>query len=411
MSAIVGNSLSKKSKKKKSRKKQDSIRYQDYLADSGGSDYDTNFEDEVHDDEDNFFVGMDFNILIHQTIRNINQSVCLEGSGGSELFGDNEMIAFAAAAKNNKSIVSIQIKYIDVTDVSLIPLCEALENHPTLRAFDICGTKGSIGTSKALAKLALSNPNIIFIGIDDSFILPSDSATISEAVQYNAMVCPDPSTNPFQLGLLRKFSEIEQKEKNFIKRLEPQAWMMRGAAETGDSSNLQDHKIDDGAAVTNKKKKNAKNDAWSHAGRSSNLQIGGEVCSDFIRGGCPYGSRCKYYHPEFTSALSNAIQVSLFESGRGVGNDGTTTVMTTAFTEASRLQSRLRPSHFTLKLNKIKKIEEASNNSSGTVQSSKRKTNRRGSNHSTYPSMRTIYAIWMMTATVVTCSVAVILIN
>lgn len=357
--------------------------YEQYLADSGSSSSDDESQEaleEISFFREHFTVGMDINILIHQTLHNVIQSVCLDGSGGrSFCFDDTQLMCFAAAVKNNSSFLSIQIKFVDVTDYSLVPLCEALHSHPTLRALDICGTQGSFGTSRALRNLVCNNSNIIFAKIEETVLSPFDAALINEAVQYNAMVCPDPTSNPFHLGLLRKFSELEEKEKKYIQKLEPQPWMFSSLGEeekvNEDPYTSFGHPTfpnEDKERVYMKNRKKNKLKAWRHTTES---KIGAEVCPHFLKGGCPYGSRCKFFHPEYSTALSNAVKMSLYEShqhnnlreghqmegkkgGPEANQETASVVWTSTGTSSSaagsrRLQSRLRPSHFTLNTHRL----------------------------------------------------------
>lgn len=383
--SALGTSNRKKSKKGNRRKYNPykSTLYEQYLADSGSSSNDEDSQEafvEMSLFNENFTVGMDINILIRQTLHNIIQSVCLDGSGGrSFCFEDTQLMCFAAAVKNNSSILSIQIKFVDVTDHSLVPLCEALHNHPTLRALDICGTQGSFGTSRALRNLVCNNSNIIFAKIEETVLSPFDAELINEAIQYNAMVCPDPTSNPFHLGLLRKFSELEEEERKYTQKLEPQPWMFSSLGEKGktneDTYTSFDHPTfpnDDKERVYIENRKKNKLKAWKNTTES---KIGAEVCPHFLKGGCPYGSRCKFFHPEYSPALSNAVKMSLYESHQhdsvhdayqtegkktspSASQETASVVWTTAGTSSNvagsrRLQSRLRPSHYTLNTNRL----------------------------------------------------------
>ncbi|KAG5485875.1 hypothetical protein CUR178_07468 [Leishmania enriettii] len=301
--------------------------YDEYLADSGDSEgsgadeeQEETFECEV------YCVNMDVNILIQQTVQNIVQSVCLEDPEGFSTFGDHELICFAAAVKHNSSIMSLQIRYLDVSDVSLIPLCNALQEHPSIRALDLSGTHGGEGTSKALRQLACTNPKIIFMRLEDTIVNPRDASIIEKATRYNSMACPDPNNNPFHLGLLRRISAMDDKEHKFREQLHSRPWLL-------------------GSGSSNQKK--SKKTTLSTAAAS---HIGGEICAQFIQGRCPYGSRCKYIHPERTVALKNVVASNLYHRAEQCG--GGDTVFTASSATAGsrqRLQSRLRPPAFMLK--------------------------------------------------------------
>lgn len=356
----------KRRKRRKKKKKQKNsvsgtIKYEDYLADSGS---DVDDEDDYalggigkysgmggvgaledphpslypgpatpQEWEDNYTVGTDINVLIRQTIQNVNQSVCLQGDGIPEgIFGDGELSCFAAAVKHNTSILSIQIKSLPVSDVSLIPLFESLKAHPTLRALDLCGTKGGHGTSKALAKLVCTNPNIIFAHMDEDVLSPADAEIIQEGVQYNAMVCPDPSTNPFHLGLLRKFSALEEEERSYVQSLAPRVWKVFPTArnlnanerEASQTSANGDNLLSSPQPHTNNSAIHNSTTASQRVGRKKTVTwgaggggsvAGAGLCPQFLRGSCSFGSRCKFYHPEYTTALSNAVRMSQIECG------------------------------------------------------------------------------------------------
>lgn len=419
---ITEETLKKKKKKKKKGKRPESTPialYEQYLADSGTDneygDYGASGEGAWVGEEGEdvlagagvrteftevFTVGMDINILIRQTAQNVIQSVCLidpamettthapyypsvtggrgVGGGGARhhpsslsgggsrgrtvQFGDAELIWFAGALKANSSILSIQLKYLPVTDASLVPLCAALHHHPSLRAIDISGTQGGKETSRALRQLVCSNPLILFVGMEDTLMQPADADIIAEAVQYNAMVCPDPSSNPFQLGLLRQFSAMEEKENSFAKSLEVGPWMMAM------SENAGGRRPDVEAAAEEREKKRKKNISWATTTHSDHSEMMAQPCSNYLHGECRFGSRCKFYHPEYTPALTNAVHMahacaaqmvddSASSVGRGGGGGGVPSVassgaggLTVAGGGASRrLQSRLRASHFTLR--------------------------------------------------------------
>lgn len=441
-SATQHTEIRKKGKRRRKKQKDGvsgtSIKYEDYLADSGSDDaaeyeyarrdYHTRLEGGAFADdaflggggatpqewEENYTVGTDINVLIRQTIQNVNQSVCLEGDGMPEgIFGDWELSCFAAAVKHNTSILSIQIRSLPVSDVSLIPLLEALGQHPTLRALDLSGTKGGHGTSKALAKLVCTNPNIIFAHMDEDALSPADAEQIQEGVQYNAMVCPDPSANPFHLGLLRKFSAMEEEERSYAQSLAPRAWRVfpSSSAAGGDGASTVkaeanatnfygeegiDHMGHTTTTTTNmntngslqrgvmKKKKVSWGVSGGGAGGGGTV-AGAALCPQFLRGSCTYGSRCKFYHPEYTTALSNAVRMSMMEveeddddelpcgnsnggggskpphqmedDARSTGPAATTRSHFSLATSSAvdplrrrRLGSRLRPSHYTLRL-------------------------------------------------------------
>lgn len=324
-----GDKAQKRWRKKKSL-------YDAYLADSGNSG--DSSEDDLEEstfEREEYNVAMDVNILIQQTVQNIVQSVCLEDSEGVGTFGDHELICFAAAIKHNSSILSLQIRYLDVSDVSLVPLCKALEKHSHIRAIDLSGTRGGEGTSKALRQLVCTNPQILFLRLEDTMVNPKDALIIEKALQYNAMACPDPNNNPFHLGLLRRISAMEEKEHKFNEELQARPWLSGDGAGPGHNTG---HK--------KTKKVTLSTAASSH--------IGGEVCAQFIQGRCLYGSRCKYIHPERTIALKNVVTSSLHSQGdQGEGLETTSTAFSTTTLSRQRLQSRLRPSHFSLKKSKV----------------------------------------------------------
>lgn len=329
--------------KKKKKKRVKRAVYEQYLADSGS---DRSSDDEVAEDcsyeREEYSVGMDINILIQQTVQNLVQSVCLEDVDSLSDFGDHELVCFAAAVKHNTSILSLQIRDLNVSDVSLVPLCEALKIHPSIRALDLSGTQGGHATSRALRELVCANPNIIFMKLDETIASVHDADIIQEATQYNAMVCPDPNNNPFHLGLLRKISAMEQEEQRFHEQLQARPWLF------GDESQLAVNETAEKG--TNKKRKKVT------VAPSATSRIGGDVCAQFIQGRCVYGSRCKYIHPDRTSALNNAIASTQYERAEMLGGEDGRSSVFSAATSASRhrLQSRLRPSRFTFQASRAR---------------------------------------------------------
>lgn len=308
--------------------------YEQYLADSGsdnGSVCSSIDTDGCTVDCEEFTVGMNINILIHQTVQNMIQSVCLEDYDGLSRFGDYELTCFAAAVKHNSSILSLQIRYLDASDISLVPLCEALQQHPCLRALDLSGTRGSEATSAALRNLVCSNPSIIFARIEDTIVSGKNGDIIQKAMRFNAMVCADPTNNPFQLGLLRKISSMEEEEHSFNKQLQAKPWLFEETQAAADSK------------VSDLGKRQGKRVAYAE--NTSRARIGTEVCAAYVQGRCPYGSRCKFFHPERTAALRNATSLAQHD----VFTESANSVFSanTAVATRQRLQSRLRPSKFT----------------------------------------------------------------
>eukprot|EP00796_Vickermania_ingenoplastis_P001154 gene1154-680_t len=402
----VGESKSSRRRRKK-RAGAPHLLYEQYLADSG-SDKDDDLKAPAAEDEEaaaafgdgNFAVGMDINILIRQTVQNVIQSVCLEGAGRSAVFGDHDMMCFAAAVKHNSTILSIQIKYLGVTDLSLVPLCHALSHHPTLRALDICGTQGSTSTGAALRQLVCINPSIIFAPVDGVVMTPADADIVTEAVQYNAMVCPDPSSNPFQLGLLRKFSAIEEQEKHYMERLAPRAWLLEptGRAAGGSCSTAAAAETVEASSAASSRAK-GKHVGW----RTSTSTIGAEVCPQYLRGSCSYGSRCKYFHPEYTAALSNAVQMHQLAEHHAPGGDAASTVISAATSAGgSRLQSRLRPSHFTLHRDRLEAAHRRATETLAAQQVAVAAARRRADRQKALG-----IALWSMSGTVLLCSAAI----
>ncbi|ORC85257.1 uncharacterized protein TM35_000361170 [Trypanosoma theileri] len=129
---------------------------------------------------------MDINILIQQTVQNVVQSVSLEDYDGLSRFGDYELICFSAALKNNSSILSLQIRYLDVSDTSLVPLCRALEVHPCIRALDLSGTRGGNVSIKAVFRLVCRNPSILFVRLDDTMVCPQDAEDVVLSFIYTS---------------------------------------------------------------------------------------------------------------------------------------------------------------------------------------------------------------------------------
>ncbi|CCW71225.1 unnamed protein product [Phytomonas sp. Hart1] len=329
-----GKDASHLSKRKRRRKKTKSL-YDQYFEDSAKKHLSTSCSDsdEVNSEIDwDFTVGMDINILLQQTIQNSIRSVCLEDYDGLSSFGDHELICFAASIKNNTSIVSLQIRYLNVSDVSLVSLCNALLNHPSLRALDLSGTRGGEATSSALCNLVCTNSSIIFVRVDDTIVNPKDNEIIQMATQYNAMICADPNSNPFQLGLLHKISFIEEKVQEYNQQLNARPWLL---PEDGVKKNISD-----------KSSLNSKKRVKLLTGRG--MQFGAEVCTQFINGYCAYSSRCKYFHPEKTSALKNTTTINQNQSLIPDSHPSNSSIVLTTSSRHQSLQNRLKPPSFTL---------------------------------------------------------------
>lgn len=239
--------------------------------------------------DEEFTVGMDVDLLIGQTRQSLVRSVCLEDVDHATAFGDAELLRFVSVLKLNTSILSLQIRYLNVSDLSLVPLCHALQSHPTLRALDLSGTRGGRATSLALRELVCKNPNIVFVRVDNMYLDIRDAIVIEEGTQYNAMVCADPTSNPFHLSLLRKLSSIEEQAQKFDEELNAKPWL---SALMGDGKPAQGEAS---GALFKKVKKPV-----SHV--SGAADISADVCVQYMKGRCAYGSRCHYFHPERTAA-------------------------------------------------------------------------------------------------------------
>lgn len=367
-------------RRKKSKKKKTRSLYHQYLADSGNDSScaeDSDPEDNAFEYEE-YVVGMDINVLVQQTVQNIIQSVCLEDYDGLSQFGDHELICFAAAVKHNSSIVSLQIRYLDVSDVSLVPLCAALEKHPSLRALDLSGTRGGDATSRAVCRLVCQNPSVIFAQLDDTVVSPADAVIIQKATRYNAMVCAEVTNNPFHLGLLRNISSIEEKEAKFNEELHAKPWLLaEPPAEEGPQSKKK-KKVTIVGGVT---------------------RIGAEVCAQYIAGRCLYGSRCKYFHPERTSALKNAVASNQHQRAELLSKFDARSSVASAQSSATRprLQSRLRPTRFTFRPHDVEDRARA-----GGATADAAAATLAGVPASPVPPS-TLASLWVMAGTVVLC--------
>ncbi|KAF5220944.1 Present in the outer mitochondrial membrane proteome 35 [Trypanosoma cruzi] len=372
--------------KRKRKKKRRRVLYDQYLADSG-SECSTGSSEgggEVLNayEFEEFEPGMDINILIQQTVQNVAQSVSLEDYDGLSQFGDYDLICFAAAVKHNSSILSLQIRYLDVSDVSLVPLCRALEGHPCIRALDLSGTRGGNATIKAVFRLVCTNPNILFVRLDDTMVASHDAGEIELATRYNALGCPDPTNNPFHFGLLRKIGDMEEEKQKYKEQLSAHSWLF--SDHTGGAANQ----------ATKKTKK------FLFAEKVAKSRIGADVCAQFMSGRCNYGSRCRYIHPDKTAALQNAITLSQYKISKELEGDvNSLRTCATLLSSGSkmRLQSRLRPAKFALKEHACSRIvaEPKDVDSCSEVDDFSK------------PNVVWAHAVWIFSVTVVVCSVVV----
>jgi hypothetical protein len=254
-----------------------------------------------------FEVGMDINILLNQVHQNLLRSICLDDTDGTNQFLDGDLICLAAALKHNRSVLSLQLRYLPVTDVSLVPLLHALEQHPSLRALDLSGTKGTRKTGEALRRLACRNTNLLHVLRDETMFQEKDVAVLDEALQFNAMMCADPRSNPYDVKMISKVTEEERAKRLLEAQLNYNPWVHQGPPPGGAMP---------GSANTSKpaRKKGVTFDGAidSNADDGKDSLLSQRVCGDYIRGSCRYGSRCKYYHPPWTSALSQVAQLQKY---------------------------------------------------------------------------------------------------
>lgn len=263
-------------------------------------------------------IGMDINILINQVHQNVLRSICIDDYDGSARFLDDDLICLAAALRHNASVVSLQLRYLPVTDVSLVPLCKALEGHPAIRALDLSGTKGTRKTGEALRRLVCNNTHLLHVMIEETLYLEKDVAVIQEAVQYNAMVCPDPRLNPYDLKMISKISKLERDQRLLEEQLSynpfiqgpPPSSMLHTQSETGrDCGELGGSLFDAPQASRRKHKKRA---VTFREDERENI-LTQQVCAEYVRGCCKYGSRCKYYHPPWSPALEQVASLQRYK--------------------------------------------------------------------------------------------------
>ena len=274
-----------------------------------------------------FEVGMDVNILVQQLLTNAINTLYLEDEENTGRFGDHELICVAAAVAHNSSLSSIQLRWLQVTDTSLVPFYKNLERHPNLHSLDLCGTRGAEASSRALRKLVCSNSNILHVMTDDTRKTKwriEDDEVIELATRYNALVCPGIS-NPYDkkviTTLFDKKEEDQLLERQLQMRLEnpfvqhtvnpgdrqillggtvispPPAPLVDSSTAASSGSNMNKKKksvqfVSGSAAVS------AKEAEIEEAKRSAAAK--GALCRDFMLGTCRFGSRCYYQHPERT---------------------------------------------------------------------------------------------------------------
>lgn len=251
-----------------------------------------------------FEIGMDINVLLNQVHQNILRSICLDDSeDATSAFTDGDLICLAASLRHNRSLMSLQLRYLPVTDVSLVPLCSALEQHPTLRALDLSGTKGTRKTGEALRRLVCVNTNILHVMHNDTMFQERDLLVMGEALQFNAMMCADPRSNPYDVKMISKVTEEERAKRLLDAQLSYNPWV-QGPPPTSVLSG-------DAPQPLINKKVGKKNVAFETKDNDGSY-LSQRVCGDYIKGACRYGSRCKYYHPPWTAALGQVAQLQRY---------------------------------------------------------------------------------------------------
>jgi hypothetical protein len=260
-----------------------------------------------------FEIGMDINILLNQVHQNILRSICIDDTDNTGRFTDGDLICLAASLRHNRSLLSLQLRYLPVTDISLVPLCKSLEQHPTLRALDLSGTKGTRKTGEALRRLACVNTHLLHVMREDTMFQERDLAVMEEALQYNAMMCADPRSNPYDVKMISKVTEEERAKRLLDAQLNYNPWLHGPPP----SSVLADgsFRTDD---VSARKKAGRKGVTFASATAAdddtADSFLSQRVCGDYIRGACRYGSRCKYYHPPWTPALEQVAQLQKYNA-------------------------------------------------------------------------------------------------
>lgn len=305
---------------------------------------------------DSFQVGMDINLIIKELHQNTLRHVCVEDIDRSRLFADPEVRILAAALEGNTSIITLRIPGCHATDVSLIPLYKSLRAHPTIRSLDVSDTKGSESAGRALVDLVCKNTQIVHVERSNIRISQKDSALLDEALMYNCFNCQDPGINPYDASLIRYIDRAGKIEREVSEQVTLQnPWMVD--EETGEvslhvleniarlyaPSATQDSVDvpDDTAELGSKPPKRRKKRKGVSFGDDAELEVHRQVCDDYMNGRCRYGSRCKFLHPERTSASMNrilAVRAQEEEEDRAEleQDDGRTTVVSRASTRRLR---------------------------------------------------------------------------
>ncbi len=291
-----------------------------------------------------FEVGMDVNILVQQLLTNAIATLFLEDEDNTGRFGDHDLVCVASAIGHNTSLTSLQLRWLQVTDVSLVPLFNSLEKHPNIRSIDLCGTRGAEASSKALRRLVCRNSSILHVMTDDTRKTKwrmDDDEVIELATRHNALVCPGIS-NPYDkrviASIIDKREEQQLLERQLALRRDnpfvPHTTVieMEGGYSGGSLVAGTERRVISlggtvispptplSASLAHPLPSNKSSDARSKGKKSvqfSGVPQGGKdetaddeahrvatakaaLCKDYMLGSCRFGSRCSYVHPDRT---------------------------------------------------------------------------------------------------------------
>jgi hypothetical protein len=108
-------------------------------------------------------------------------------------FGDNEMIALAAALRNNATLLAVAFRRLRVTERGIAAVCSALEAHPLVRHVDLVGTAlHGAGCWDAVLALVQRNPQILKVELAGTGAPAGVVSVVDEACARNALSHADP---------------------------------------------------------------------------------------------------------------------------------------------------------------------------------------------------------------------------
>lgn len=218
-----------------------------------------------------FQMGMPIDALQQELLSNTTRALLLDDLERTTVnrINDAKGAMFAAALRNNRSLLALTVRAMPLTEIGLCSIFESVKRHGTLRAVDVQLMPLTPKALRGLRDAVRGNCNLIHAGLHQTGVEEDEVADdIDEAVRMNRLVQQDPKLNPYENFLFALHADEEEEE-------------------------LMHYMIDDADEEL---------EARAAAFEARGGRLARPVCGHYMAGACRYGSRCRHYHPERSAA-------------------------------------------------------------------------------------------------------------